>query len=139
LPPLWVWGAGLAFLLLFVIIWPPRWFARKQPPREIVQRTYERLIQRARWLGLAPLPGQTPQEYVGYMLYALDRRGLLGGSTREDILSVGLLYQEACYSKREISVRGAANVEGAWRRLKGRLFWMMFARKAPRSVQAPAT
>ena len=56
LPPLWVMAIGLAVALLFVIVWPPRWFRRSHiEPREKVWRVYSELVRRAEMKGCRAL------------------------------------------------------------------------------------
>jgi hypothetical protein len=129
LPPLWVWAAGLAFVLLFVILWPPRWFARKRPPRDLVHRVYDRLVRRARWVGLGPVAGQTPYEFLAGLMTEVARRADDSASCSEDIRTIGAIYQRARYSNSAITARESDRAEAAWRRLRGKLLWMIFTRR----------
>ncbi|MBN1399359.1 MAG: transglutaminase domain-containing protein [Anaerolineae bacterium] len=132
LPPLWVWGAGLAFVLLFVIIWPPRWFRRKRSPRDLVHRVYERVVRRARWVGVGPAAGQTPYEFLAGLTYEIEQRVDASASTSEDIRVIGAIYQRARYSNSAITARESDRAEASWRRLRGKLMWMIFAKRPQR-------
>ena len=127
--PLWVWGAGLAALVLLVIVWPPRWFRRKKAePRDLVQQTYDRLVRRARWAGLAPVGGQTPREYLRALAFEMERRAEFHGAAAEDVRVLENVYLRARYSPGDISEDDSLRVQGAWRRLRSGLLRLVFVR-----------
>lgn len=127
LPLLWVGGAILAFLVLFAIVWPPRWFRRRRgDPRQIVWRVYERLVRRARWAGMAPAGGQTPAEYLRALGREMERRASFAAGACEDTSAIEAVYLRARYSEGFISQEEGYRVEGAYRRLRGKLTRLTF-------------
>ncbi len=127
--PLWAWGAGLAALVLLVIVWPPRWFRRKQAePREVVHQTYDKLVRRARWAGLAPFGGQTPREYLRALAYEMERRADFHGAAEENVRVLENVYLRARYGSGDITEDDSLLVQGAWRRLRGGLLRLVFVR-----------
>ncbi|MGI5917942.1 MAG: transglutaminase TgpA family protein [Anaerolineae bacterium] len=133
--PLWIWGSLLGLVVLFVVLWPPRWFRHPEPePRIAVQRTYHRLLSRARWLGIAPDGGQTPREYLHQLAEELDHRAGLNGHVKGDIYLIAGIYQRARYGDMPITTEERDRVEGAWRRLEGSLWRALFARASWRGA-----
>ncbi len=129
--PLWLWAGGLALLLLFVIVWPPRWFRRRpRSPREVVWRVYERLLRRARWLGLVPQGGQTPWEYLATVAAEVERRAPLSEGAAGDIELIADSYQRARYGNAPITEQEGYGVEGTWRRLRTKLLRLVFVRRS---------
>jgi hypothetical protein len=132
---LWLWAIALGMVVLFVVVWPPRWFRpREVEPRVAVHRTYHRLLRRARWVGISPDGGQTPSEYLRYLATELDQRAGLNGHVTEDIYFIAGVYQRARYSDMPITAEDRDRVEGAWRRLKGKLLRAVFARSPERQA-----
>jgi hypothetical protein len=134
IPPIWLWGGGLLLAVIFVIVWPPRWFRRSRAnPRAVIHAVYARLLRAARWLGLTPQGGQTPQEYLRALSREVDRRSPHQSTATQDIALISSAYQRARYSDQEVNAAEGYRVEGAWRRLRGRLWRLAFAR-APRDA-----
>ncbi|MBC7237060.1 MAG: transglutaminase domain-containing protein [Chloroflexi bacterium] len=137
LPPLWVWGVGLLLIVLFVVIWPPRYIRRRQtPPREVVWQTYDKLVRRARWAGLAPFGGQTPREYLRALAHEMERRADFAGAAAAEVSVLENAYLRARYSSAEISEEEGLRVQGAWRRLRGMLLRLMFVRPSTEPSRA---
>ena len=136
-PPLWLASAGLLLVLLFVIIWPPRWFRRTRTPQEAIWRIYGKVVGRARWLGLSPMAGETPREYMIHLTYEIERRAGLGGGAGRDIELIARTYERARYSTGPIGEDESYRVEGAWRRLRGMLLRLVFFRVPRSAVQTP--
>ena len=126
--PLWAWAVGLVLVLLFVIIWPPRWFRRRPDPRQSIWRTYDKLVRRARWAGLAPYGGQTPREYLQALASEMQRRASFASGVTGDIGLIDRVYQRARYSDETITRQDSYQAEGAWRRLRGKLLRLAFVR-----------
>jgi len=134
IPPLWLWGGGLLLAVLFVIIWPPRWFRRSRSnPQVVVRSVYARLLRAARWLGLTPRGGQTPQEYLRAFSREVERRSGHDSTAPQDIALINGAYLRARYSQHEMDIAEGYRVEGAWRRLRGRL-WRLFFARPPRDA-----
>ena len=132
LPPLWLGAGILLFLVLFAVIWPPRWFKRRgREPRQLVLRTYGRLVRRARWAGLAPVGGQTPLEYLSALAREMERRAAFAAGVGKDIEIIGHVYQRARYSQQALSPDEGYRVESAWRRIRTKLTRLAFV-GAPR-------
>lgn len=127
LPPLWALVAGLVVTLLFVIIWPPRWFRRSRvEPRETILRVYGKLVRRARWAGLAPYGGQTPREYLRALGFEMERRAAFAGGSAREISLIERAYERARYSDESTTRAESHRVEGTWRRLRGKLLRLAF-------------
>jgi len=137
IPPLWSGAGALILALLFVIIWPPRWLRARKNPQWTILQTYERLVRRARWLGLSPYGGQTPGEYLRMLALAVERRAEFAQGLARDIILIGEIYQRARYSGKTPSLEDAYRVEGAWRRLRGKLLRLAFVRP-PRAAATSA-
>lgn len=134
LPPLWLMAAGLVVALLFVIIWPPRWFRRSGiEPRENVWRVYSNLVRRARWAGLSPYGGQTPREYLRALGLEMERRAAFAGGSAQEIRLIQRAYERARYSDEPTTREESHRVEGSWRRLRGKLLRLAFVRTQDRS------
>ena len=134
IPTLWLWGGGLLLAVLFVIIWPPRWFRRSRSnPQVVVRSVYARLLRAARWLGLTPRGGQTPQEYLRAFSREVERRSGHDSTAPQDIALINGAYLRARYSQHEMDIAEGYRVEGAWRRLRGRL-WRLFFARSPRDA-----
>jgi len=134
-PPLWAWGLGLLFIVLFIAIWPPRWFKRTPSSAQIIRNIYAKLTQRARWLGVAPQEGQTPREYLRSLATELQKRAPTAYDVREDILLIEALYLQVCYSNMPITPEERYQAEAAWRRLRGYL-WRAFFKTPARTAEA---
>ncbi len=133
--PWWVVAVGLGLVLAFVIIWPVKYIRRKQQdPRALVWKTYDRLINQARWLNLEPRGGQTPQEYLAFLAKELENRGRGADGAGEEIRVIGQAYVKARYSTVEVTDEEGYRVQGAWRRLRGRMVRLMFTRPPERST-----
>jgi transglutaminase-like putative cysteine protease len=138
LPPLWLASGGLLLVLLFVIIWPPRWFRRaRRAPQQTVRQVYLQLASRARWLGLGPLDGQTPREYLRGLAGVLAEWASFDPGSVRDVELIERAYERARYSVEAINEEDGQRVEGAWRRLRSTLLRLLFVRKPP-SAPAPA-
>lgn len=131
LPAFWMGAGGLLFIVLFVIIWPPRWFRRRVAPRQQVWQVYGQLVRRARWIGISPFGGQTSDEYLGSLVGEIERRLGYASASVRDIRFIGHLYQRARYSQSDISVDEGHQAEGAWKRLRG-LLLELAVRRPPR-------
>ena len=131
LSPFWLGAAGLLFVVLFVIIWPPRWFALgPRTPRNAIARVYERLVHRARWLGLAPQVGQTPREYLAMLGQEVERQADFAEGAAQDIEFISRGYEHAKYRQGPISDRESSRVREAWHRLRFKLLRLVFVRMA---------
>jgi len=113
------WAGGLVALVLFMVIWPPRWFTRRRPPSDRVLRAYAKVVRRARWLGVQPEPGQTPREYLASLAAEMDRRSQTDWS--RDVHELANLYQKARYSQHPSDEQEGDRATAAWRRLAPRL------------------
>ena len=125
--PLWLYGVALLFAVIFAVVWPPRWFRkREQDPRTLIQGIYDRLLRRARWAGVTPHQGQTSVEY----LVGLGRwlEGNTDWDTSRDMTLIARSYQKARYSQEEISHVEGHSVQDAWRRIRGRFVQLIFMR-----------
>ncbi len=127
LPSLWLLAGGLLFAVLFVIVWPSRWFqVRRADPQQRVWQAYGRLARMARWLSMEPALGQTPREYLSGLARDIeDRAGFAVGMAR-DIDTISAAYQRARYSNQPVSEEDADRVEGAWRRLRSKMLRLVF-------------
>ena len=134
IPAVVLWGAGLLMVVLFAIVWPPRWFRRSRHDyRWVVCGVYDKLVRRARWLGLEPEGGQTPREYLAGLASEMERRAEFSRGAGEDIASIQRAYQVARYSDREMSAEDSHRTVAAWLRLRGKLFRLIFVRAPRRS------
>jgi len=118
-PAIVLWGGGLVALILFMIVWPPRWFTRRRPAKDRVMRAYAKVVRRARWLGVQPQPGQTPREYLASLAAEMDRRSQTDWS--RDVHELAGLYQKARYSQHASDEEEGDRATAAWRRLAPRL------------------
>lgn len=135
--PLWAWGLGLALVMAFVIVWPPRWFRRKRGDgRRVVLNVYRRLVRSARWAGVEPRAGQTPSEYLRHVEAAFDQRLRLAVSVQEDFRLIQRLYPVARYSEAPISDEDGYRIEAAWKRLSRAMFRLALTKPA-RGVAEP--
>jgi len=134
LPWFWLGAAGLFLVLVFVIVWPPRWFRRKIAPRQQVWQVYGRLLRRARWIGVSPFGGQTSEEYLGALVGEIERRLGYASASVRDIRFIGQLYQRARYSQSDITTDEGRRAEGAWKRLRGLLFGLALRRPPRRAT-----
>ena len=127
IPPLWIAAGVLALVVLFVIIWPPRWFRRaRRRPRRAVWRVYDKLLRRGRWIGVSPYGGQTPREYLRALATAIERRARFAAGAGRDIALIEQAYQRARYGNQPITAEESLRVEGAWRRLRTKLARLIF-------------
>jgi len=139
LSPLWIATGALVVVVLFVIIWPPRWFRRaRREPRRAVWRVYDRLLRRARWLGLSPHGGETAREYLRALAITVEQRAKFAAGTGRDITLIEQVYQRARYGDQPITVEESLRVEGAWRHLRTKLLRLMFVR-VPRAPELRGT
>lgn len=118
-PTILFWAGGLVALVLFMVIWPPRWFVKRRPASDRVMRAYAQVVRRARWLGLQPEPGQTPREYLATLAAAIDHRTQAGWS--QDVQEISRLYQRARYSHHASTEEEGDRATAAWKRLGPRL------------------
>jgi transglutaminase-like putative cysteine protease len=133
--PLWAAAVALGLVVAFVIVWPVKYLRTKsEDPRALVWRTYDRLINQARWLNLEPRSGQTPQEYLTYLTDAIASRGGAADGAADEIRVIGQAYYKARYSSADVSDEEGYRVQGAWRRLRGRMVRLMFTRPPERSA-----
>lgn len=130
--PLWGWGLVLVGVIVFVIVWPPRWFRRKRPEaRLLIRRVYRNLLRSARWAGVEPAPGQTPSEFLQTLERALEARLTLGVTAVEALRLIQRLYPLACYSALPISAEEGIRAEMAWKHLRG-VMWRFALSRPPR-------
>ncbi len=130
IPAFWWAAGGLALLLLFVIIWPPRWFrGASRSPQQIVWHVYNSLVRRASWAGLGPRDGQTPSEYLRALSREVEQRLALAVDSRRDFNVINQTYQLARYSQAPITINDSDRVQSAWRRLRGLLLRLIFVKK----------
>lgn len=127
-----IWYAAiLAAVLAWVIVWPPRYLHRRPAePRTAIAYTYAQLLRAARRLHLEPVDGQTPREYLAYLAEAIETRGQFGGEAAHDVGVIGRGYELACYSQRELTAADRERVEGAWARLRARMWRVRLMRAA---------
>jgi len=129
LPRIYLWAAILAAVVLFVIVWPPKYLRRRPgDARVAITASYMQLVRATRWLNLEPQGGQTPGEYLAFLAAALEERGRFAGEVAHDIGIIGHSYQLACYSRRDLTAADTDRVAGAWARLRPRLWRAWFAR-----------
>jgi len=129
IPAIWLWGAGLLLAVLFVVVWPPRWFRRAPASAQAtVRAVYARLLRAANWLGLSPRGGQTPHEYLRAFSHEVERRATFHGAAAHDIAVIEDAYQRARYSQHPLDSAEGFRAEGAWRRLRGKLWRLVLAR-----------
>lgn len=127
--PFWLGVGILLVVVAFVVVWPPRYLRRHvQPPREIVLRAYDRLVARARWLGLSPVGGQTARQYVGALSREVERRADFAQGAGQRIALIGGIYERTRYSELPVSDEEARRVDSAWRRLRSVLTRLLFVR-----------
>ncbi len=107
---------------------------RHTQPNELVQRVYAQMLTRASWLQLGPRDGQTPQEYLHYLMNELVVRGPYG-DILEDVRRIGDAYTKARYSQAEITDQEAQQVQEAWRRVRG-VFWRLLLTRTPQRQPA---
>ena len=119
IPTILLWAGGLVVLVLFMVIWPPRWFVKRRPASDRVLRAYSQVVHRARWLGVQPEPGQTPREYLAILSAEIDRRTQAGWS--QDVHELARLYQKARYSQHDSTEEEGDRATAAWKRLGPRL------------------
>ena len=129
IPPLWIGGGALMLVLLFVIIWPPRWFAQaRRTPRKIIFGVYERVVGQARWLGIYPWAGQTPREYLRVLAQEVEGRAHFAEGTAQELKIIDQAYQRARYSEETLTYLDGHRAEDAWRRLRLRFLRLLFVR-----------
>lgn len=128
--PYWIAGLvlGVVVVALATLLLVSRLRRDTHDTRDLVRRTYGRLLNRARWLNLEPRGGQTPQEYLAYLASEVASRGHAAASAPEDIRLIGGVYLKARYSQVEITEEEGDRVQDAWRRLQGRLVRLVFVR-----------
>ncbi|MHB1295685.1 MAG: transglutaminase TgpA family protein [Anaerolineae bacterium] len=133
IPTIYKWAAGVFALLLFVLVWPPRWFRRRaRTPRAQVFEAYGQLVRRARTLGLGPIDGMTANEYLAALVDALEERSPAAEGSAELIALIGRTYQRARYGGDPLSFLESHRVEDAWQRLNKimkRLWWLPKSRR----------
>jgi len=138
--PLWVWGLVLVGVIIFVIVWPPRWFRRKRPEaRRVVRGVYRKLLRAARWAGIEPAPGQTPSEFLSALEAALEARVALSVTAIEGLRLIQRLYPLVCYSALPISVEDGYRAEIAWKNLRPALWRLALSRPPRRAAVAGAS
>lgn len=118
-PAIVLWAGGLVALVLFMILWPPRWFTRRRPASDRVLRAYTKVVRRARWLGVQPEPGQTPREFLATLAATMDQR--TDSDWSRDVHELARLYQKARYSHHPSTEEEGDRATAAWRRLGPRL------------------
>ncbi|MHB0856142.1 MAG: transglutaminase-like domain-containing protein [Anaerolineae bacterium] len=135
IPTIFKWAAGVFAALLFVLVWPPRWFRRRgRTPRAQVYEVYAQLVRRARWLGLGPVDGMTASEYLAALADALEARSHLAEGSAELIDVIDRVYQRARYSDDTMTFLESHQAENAWLRLKKVMTRLFFAPKRRRTL-----
>ena len=96
--PFWSLAVLLVLIVLFIIVWPPRWFrGREQSPQERVLRVYEDLLGAVRWLNLAPAGGQTPHEFLDSCSQDLESRAGFAQGMGRDLSMIDHAYYQMRY------------------------------------------
>ncbi|MEA3408170.1 MAG: transglutaminase domain-containing protein [Chloroflexota bacterium] len=124
--PLLLWAGGLALVVLFVIVWPLRWFGRRNAdPRQGVWGIYDKLVRRARWAGFGPRDGQTPREYLSTLASQIESHTSV--EVQGDMGTIGDAYLKALYSEMPVSEEEYHLVVAAFKRIRGKLVRLVFA------------
>jgi len=110
--PLYV---GLTFLALLLFAAGTLRLAWELPLRglDYPTRTWEKTLRLARWLRIAPAPGQTPREFASTLAERFD----LGNAPR----IVADSYMRLRYGRKEAATADRHALDRAWRRVRGRL------------------
>lgn len=113
----------LVALILFLIrairrVW--RWLDLSGLSYEA--RTYEKICRLASWAGLAPQPGQTPQEYAHTLSSALPQ-------SADTINAIVDLYIRRSYGHKVLTEDARLKAEGGLPQLRRRLLWQLLQRK----------
>jgi transglutaminase-like putative cysteine protease len=119
--PMWAWILILVGVVTFVVVWPPRYLAKRLAPRQMIWRTYDRVTRWARWLGLAPLDGQTPREFLSWLAYHVEKRTGGSGEAARELAIISQLYLRARYAINELEMKEGWRAEAAWRALRPKL------------------
>lgn len=123
--PLLLWAGGLLLVMLFVIVWPPRWIGgRTADPRQGVWGIYDKLVRRARWVGFGPHDGQTPHEYLSTLALQIENHTDL--EAKGDMGTIRETYLKALYSEKPISEQEYHRVTAAFKRIRGKLLRLVF-------------
>ncbi|MCE5257690.1 MAG: hypothetical protein LLG44_01340 [Chloroflexi bacterium] len=137
LSPLAYAAIGLVLVLVFVIIWPPRWFKRRAvSAKQRILRIYDQVLAGSSWIGIYPYDGQTPAEFMWYLAQEVEHRSKPGLETRRDIEYIRDAYLTARYSNEVIAEADALRGEEAWRRLRAQLVRLVFSRRPAAAKQA---
>lgn len=127
--PLWGWGALVLATVVFMVVWPPKYFKRApRDGRTVAKQVYGKLVSRGRWLGVYPRGGQTVREYLVRLVDNLMRRGDDSDGLSRDISLIGDIYQLAAYSDREISCQDGDRALSAWRRIAPKMVGFILTR-----------
>lgn len=109
------------------------------PPHERIREIYRSMARTAGWLGVPPLPSQTPLEYTRYLVTKLEeaaeRDGRVGTLSHvlglapvrvAEVQTIGETYARTTYSHHLPAEREEAEAIAAWSRLRWPLFLLLF-------------
>jgi len=113
-----------------LILRPPRFLQnrRRRVPAQAVWAAYKGLLRQANWMGLAPLAGQTPHEYMQYLKAEFARTNHGAAEMGYEIDAIGGAYQRLRYSPSGVSRDEGERAERAYQRLRGPLWRMLISR-----------
>ncbi|MHB9034212.1 MAG: transglutaminase domain-containing protein [Anaerolineae bacterium] len=127
--PLVLAALGLILVLAFVILWPPGWKGRRVSSQKRIISIYDKVLSGSSWIGILPEGGQTPANFMWRLWREIEKRSEGADAVRRDIEFIRDAYITARYSNVEIDENDALRSEEAWRRLRSRLFKLVFSRK----------
>jgi transglutaminase-like putative cysteine protease len=109
------------------------------PPHERIRAIYRAMVRTAGWLGVPPLPSQTPLEYTRYLVAKLEeaaeRDGRVSTLTHalglvpvrvSEVQTIGETYARTTYSHHLPAEHEEAEAVAAWSRLRWPLFLLLF-------------
>ena len=130
LPRMWWVTALVVLAVVALILRPPRFLQnrRRRVPAQAVWAAYKGLLRQANWMGLAPLAGQTPHEYMQYLKAEFARTNHGAAEMGYEIDAIGGAYQRLRYSPSGVSRDEGERAERAYQRLRGPLWRMLISR-----------